>query len=97
VALAPAGGGTDLSALTQYGVLGVFAILLIFFAQTAYKREVNRADRLENEVNRLNALIADKAIPGLTLATQTMEESTKLMQTLQRERELDRARRGAQE
>jgi hypothetical protein len=85
--------GADLAALTQYGVLGVFAILLIIFARTAYKREVDRADRLEAEVNRLNALLADKAIPGLTLATQVMEESAALMRDLQRERELARLRR----
>lgn len=46
--------GTDLSVFAQYGVLGVFVVILIIFARTSYKREIDRADRLETEVRRLN-------------------------------------------
>ncbi len=93
MAAADPGTGVDLAVLTQYGVLGIFAILLIIFARTAYKRETDRADRLEAEVTRLNTLIAEQAIPGLTLATQALDESTQLIKDLHRERELDRLRR----
>ena len=41
--------GTDLSIFAQYGVLGVFVIILVVYARTSVKREIERADRLEAE------------------------------------------------
>jgi hypothetical protein len=87
--LATADPGTDLSLLAQYGVLGVFALLLILFAKTSYKRETDRSDRLEAEVLRLNNLIQEKAIPALASATRALEESQNLLHDLQRERDRD--------
>ena len=70
-----ASGGVDISVLTQYGVLGVFAILLILFARTSYKRETDRSDRLDGELSRLNGWVQDKAIPALLASARANEES----------------------
>jgi hypothetical protein len=86
------GGVGDLGVLAQYGVLGVFALLLILFARVSYKRETDRADRLEAEVVRLNNLIIDRVIPALGSATSVVEDATDLLRSMQREREFDRAR-----
>lgn len=83
----------DISVLAQYGVLGVFAILLVVFANSTYRRETTRADRLEAEVLRLNALIQEKHIPALEAAAHALKEATEVMRDLQRDRE--RAREDA--
>ena len=83
----------DLGVLAQYGVLGVFAILLILFARVSYKRETDRSDRLEAEVVRLNNLIIDKVIPALSSATNAVEDATELLRSMQRELERERERR----
>ena len=82
------GGVGDLGVLAQYGVLGVFAVILVLFAKVSYKRETDRADRLEQEVVRLNNLIIDRVIPALSSATNVVEDATELLRSMQREREL---------
>lgn len=92
-------GATGLGLLAQYGVLGLFAALLVVFArtaikrdadrsETAYKREVERADRLEAEVTRLNTSIQEKAIPALLAAATAINECTELLRDQQRDRRL---------
>jgi gas vesicle protein len=85
------GTSADVATFAQYGVLGIIAALLIFFAKGAHQRERDRADRLEEENRKLNALILDRVIPALISATRAAEESTELLNAVQRERE----RRGA--
>lgn len=86
---ADAGGGAiDLTVFAQYGILGVIAAMLIWFAKGAHQRERDRADRMEAEVQRLHAVMLDRVIPALTSATSAAEESTALLQSWQREREL---------
>ena len=85
---AESGGIGDLGVLAQYGVLGVFAILLILFAKISYKRETERSDRLEAEVVRLNNLIIERVIPALSSATGVVQDATELLRSMQREREL---------
>lgn len=75
-------GGVDIGTLGQYGVLGVFAILLIIFARTSYKRETDRSDRLETEITRLNAWIQDKAIPALLSSSRANEDSQDLLREM---------------
>ena len=70
---------TDLSGIIQYGVLGIVVALLIPFARMAYKRETDRADRLESEVLRLNQLLQDRVIPALLAATRAVEQSQELL------------------
>lgn len=83
-------GPVDLTVFAQYGILGVVAAMLIWFAKGAHQRERDRADRLEAEVQRLHTLMLDRVIPALTSATNAAEESASLLQSMQRERELSR-------
>lgn len=78
-------GGPNYAVLGQYGVLGVFAVLLVWFAKFMISRETARADRLEAEVVRLNNTIQDKVIPALLSATGAVEQSTEMFRDLQRE------------
>ena len=86
VEFASSESSVNLSVLGQYGILGVFSVLLIVFARTSYKRETDRSDRLEAEVLRLNTLLQEKAIPALASATNALEESQALVRDLQQER-----------
>lgn len=79
------GTGADYTVLSQYGVLGVFAVLLVWFARLMITRETARADRLEAEVVRLNNIIQEKVIPALMSATGSVEESTEMLRDLQRD------------
>jgi hypothetical protein len=81
-----AGEGPNYAVLGQYGVLGVFAVLLVWFAKFMIGRETARADRLEQEVLRLNTTIQEKVIPALLSATGAVEESTEMLRDMQRER-----------
>lgn len=82
------GLGIDLTVFAQYGVLGIIAAMLIWFAKGAHQRERDRADRMEAENKRLHELILDRVIPALTSATKAAEDSTELLQAMQREREM---------
>jgi hypothetical protein len=81
-------GSLDLAVFAQYGVLGILALMLIFFARGAHQRERDRADRLEAENQRLHELIIDRVIPALGSATRAAEEAADLLAAMQREREL---------
>lgn len=61
--------------LLQYGILGIFACLMIYalgkffkIMQESSKRETARADRAEEQNRLLNEMIRDKVIPELTRA-----------------------------
>lgn len=83
-------GSIDLSVFAQYGVLGVIAVLLIWFAKGAHQRERDRADRLEAENRRLYQLFLDQVVPAMTSATRAAKESAELLRAVQRERERER-------
>ncbi len=87
-AVAEPAGGLDLAVFAQYGVLGILVLILIYFAKNAHQRERDRADRLEAEVQRLHELMLDRVIPALTAAAKAAEESSELMNQMQRERAL---------
>lgn len=103
VLLAAAGGGlaasgdVNLAVLSQYGVLGVFAAMLVVFARISYKRETDRSDRLEEDNKRLNGLIQDRVIPAVTSATRAVEECVELLNAVQRERDMAASRRRTKE
>jgi hypothetical protein len=84
--LADTSGSADVATFAQYGVLGIVASLLVWFAKNAHQRERDRADRLEEENRKLNALILDRVIPALTSAAQAAKESTELLTAVQREK-----------
>lgn len=94
VLLAAEGGAPpNYAVLGQYGVLGVFAVLLIWFARFMINRETARADRLEAENIRLNDVIASKVIPALMSATGAVEESTEMLRDMQRDMRTSYGRR----
>lgn len=74
----------------QYGAVGLMALFGVWFARGAYQREVTRGERLEDENRRLNTLIVDRVIPALTAASTAAEEAGKLLNAMQREREVMR-------
>jgi hypothetical protein len=80
--------GVDIALLAQYGVLGIFAAMLVLFARVSYRREVERADRLEEDNRRLNSVVQDKIIPALELARRAVEESGALLLAMQRDRDV---------
>lgn len=86
-------GDLDLAVLGQYGVLGVFAVVLLVYARTTSKREMDRGDRLEAEVLRLNGFIQEEVVPALVSATNALRESTGHMrdELAVRRRDRDRA------
>lgn len=63
--LATTGGGAGeaVGALVEFGVLGALVVLLGVFAYRAYRREVERADRLEEENGRLRDSIEGRVVP----------------------------------
>ena len=94
-----------LNPLLEYGILGIFLGILIFFTRSLLnrekersKREEERADRLDAEVTRLNAVMIDRLITGLNSATNAIQSSTQIqeishsyLQQIQREREIQEA------
>jgi hypothetical protein len=82
--------------LAQYGLLGFVAAGAIVFGRVSYKREIDRSDRLESEVTRLNTviierdnMIIDRVIPALTSAVQVVEEATRLLRDMQHAQEIN--------
>lgn len=65
--------GSAIEVLAQAGVLGALVVLLGAFAYTAYRREVQRADRLEAENGRLRDGIESKVVPLVERALATIE------------------------
>lgn len=69
------------SELIQYGALGVVAVLALAAVRVLFQREVNahdlerkRADRLEEELRKLNSTIQDRYITTLGEASRVMVE-----------------------
>ncbi len=90
IAAADPSGAVDLAVFANYGVVGVVAIILIWFARGAHQRERDRSDRLEAEVQRLHEVMIERVIPALTSASRAAEESAALLAAMARERELAR-------
>jgi 16S rRNA C967 or C1407 C5-methylase (RsmB/RsmF family) len=76
--LAQAGADTT-TVFVQYGALGVIALLALGAVRVLFQREVKaldlerqRADRLEDELRRLNATVQERYMSTLTEATRVM-------------------------
>jgi hypothetical protein len=70
-----------MSTLIQYGALGVIAGLALAAVRVLFQREVSahdaerrRADRLEEELRKLNSTIQDRYITTLSEASRIMVE-----------------------
>lgn len=76
--LAQAGADTT-AVFVQYGALGIIALLALGAVRVLFQREVKaldlerqRADRLEDELRRLNATVQERYMSTLTEATRVM-------------------------
>lgn len=72
-----------------WGVGGVLFLLVasgrLIVATFVYDREKSRADRLEEEVRRLNQSVQEKTIPALTEAAAAVREAQETMRELRDE------------
>ncbi len=83
---AAADAGDPLSLLLQYGVLGVFAALLVIYARGSITRERERGDQAAQQVTELNDFIRNEMLPKQTEATllhkqvaEVLEEAIQLL------------------
>jgi len=68
----------------QFGVLGAFALLALWFFLTVYKREVSRADAAEAALAVLNADLRDKVIPALHDTIRVNQELKEILREQRR-------------
>lgn len=85
--------GAGVAELANYGVLGVFAAVLLIFAQRQVRREQDRADRLETRLAAKDDAMQEKVIPALEAASVAVQAATDLLRQFQRDREIEAARR----
>lgn len=99
-----ASSGDPVTLLLQYGVLGVFAVLLILYTRSSIKRELEKADRAEAQVRELNDFIRSELLPKQVEAAivykqvaEVLEDAVQLITEMKhRDRDdlLPRGRRG---
>ncbi len=58
----------------QYGVVGVLALLGLWFFRTAYQDVIKQRDEARKELSELNRDVRDKVVPVLTRAVEAMDE-----------------------
>lgn len=79
----------NVDALAQYGILGIFAGLMVLLVQRLLKREQDRSDKSDAEVVRLNGLFQEKILPLLITATNALEASQAVLKDIQRKQEIE--------
>ncbi len=77
---AEAASADPLSALLQYGVLGIVVVLLILYVRTSIKRENDRADKAEQQVQDLNAFIRAELLPKQVEQTLMYKQVTEVLE-----------------
>jgi len=77
--------------LLNYGALGIFAALLVYFARSLLLREQKRADDSAAEVTRLNTLMQEKTIPALIAATQAVATAQTVLQGIKYQQDVEAA------
>jgi hypothetical protein len=81
-----AGGDTAIPLLLQLGIAAPF----VWGMYQAYKREVKRADRLEEEVKRLNDVNQDRTLPALIATASSLKEVADLNSDVKLQVEIER-------
>lgn len=86
LAAATATPSDPLTLLLQYGVLGIFAVLLIIYTRGSIAREREKSDAAEKQVKELNEFIRQELLPKQVEATvlhkqvaEVLEEAVKLI------------------
>ena len=75
------------SVILQYGVVGALCVLLGVFALNAYRRERDRADRLEAKIDAINERINTRLEDLLRDVTTAMAAANDYLRDLARRRE----------
>ena len=70
------------SAFVQYGVLGIAAFLLGYFAWNSYKKLVDRNDALEKKVDNLQLEVRALLVEERDKMSRIVEENTKAITEL---------------
>ena len=68
--------------ILQYGVLGVVAFLLGYFAWNSYKKLVDRNDALEKKVDNLQTEVRQLLVEERDRMSKIIEENTKAITEL---------------
>lgn len=83
---AEATSGDPITLLLQYGVLGIFAVLMIMYTRGSISRERDKGDRAEAQVKELNDFIRNELLPKQVEATilhkqvaEVLEEAIQLI------------------
>ncbi len=63
VQAAPATSTDPLQLLLQYGVLGIFAVLMIIYTRGSIARERDKSDQSQAQVDKLNEFIRVELLP----------------------------------
>jgi hypothetical protein len=74
-----AGTGDPISLLLQYGVLGIFAVILILYARSSIKRELEKSDKAEAHIRELNEFIRSEMLPRQVEATLLHKQVTETL------------------
>ena len=70
------------NSLLQYGILGIVALVLGYFAWDSYKRLVERNDALEIKVDALQAEMTSLLIEERDRMSKIIEENTRAINDL---------------
>ena len=60
----------------QLGAIGALAILLMWFALGAYRRETARADKAEDQLRQLEKEMRDSVVPQLVRVAEVLGDVT---------------------
>jgi len=72
------------TSLLQYGVVGLIALLLGYFAWTQYKRLVEKNDKLEEKVDKLQQEMMEILVEERDRMSKLITDNTTALQELQK-------------
>jgi membrane protein implicated in regulation of membrane protease activity len=77
--VAPTPTAPDLTGWLQTGGFAGLAAALLLFAKTAYKRETDRADRLEGQIREQEAFFRNEVVPAMRDSADALREATQVL------------------
>ncbi len=75
----------------SYGLIGVVALVLGYFAVSTIKDLRERAQRLEDDNRRLYTMMADQFVPALTKSVDALDTATTIMSEIRKQDEIHAA------
>lgn len=79
-AAAAATSGDPLQLLLQYGVLGIFAVLMILYTRGSITREREKGDKAEAQVEKLNDFIRNELLPKQAEANMLHKQTAEVLE-----------------